>query len=97
MTWPVFRRADRIRIVADGRAGTVADPARPGDQVLVVRDDPGHLPPDQRTLEIPRTELEHPPECRVHGYVGADHFPCQMPGETPGLFAARCFGEHRDV
>jgi hypothetical protein len=37
------------------------------------------------------------PECRVHGPVGDDHFPCRVPGESAELFTARCLGEVRDV
>jgi hypothetical protein len=37
------------------------------------------------------------PECRVHGPVDDDHFPCRVPGEPAELFTARCLGEIRDV
>ena len=36
-------------------------------------------------------------ECRVHGVVDDDHFPCRVPGESAELFTARCLGEIRDV
>jgi hypothetical protein len=37
------------------------------------------------------------PECRVQCPVDDDHFPCRVPGESAGLFTARCLGEIRDV
>jgi hypothetical protein len=36
-------------------------------------------------------------ECRVHGEVPDDHFPCRAPGETAGQFTNRYFGYWRDV
>jgi hypothetical protein len=40
-----------------------------------------------------REEGEPRRECRWHGTVDDDHFPCRAPGEL----TARCFGEIRDV
>lgn len=37
------------------------------------------------------------PECRVHGPVDDDHFPCRAPGESAELFTMRCLGYIRDV
>lgn len=36
-------------------------------------------------------------ECRWHGAVRDDHFPCRRPGETAMEFTSRCLGETRDV
>jgi hypothetical protein len=36
-------------------------------------------------------------ECRHHGEVDDDHFPCRAPGESVELFTMRCLGEIRDV
>lgn len=36
-------------------------------------------------------------ECRHHGEVDDDHFPCRAPGESAELFTMRCLGYIRDV
>ena len=36
-------------------------------------------------------------ECRVHGTVPDDHFPCRVPGETADQFQNRLLGYWRDV
>lgn len=36
-------------------------------------------------------------ECRVHGTVPDDHFPCRVPGETADQFTNRVLGYWRDV
>jgi hypothetical protein len=36
-------------------------------------------------------------ECRVHGEVPDDHFPCRVPGESAGQFTNRLLGYWRDV
>jgi hypothetical protein len=36
-------------------------------------------------------------ECRVHGEVPDDHFPCRVPGETADQFTNRALGYWRDV
>jgi len=36
-------------------------------------------------------------ECRHHGEVPDDHFPCRAPGETAGQFTNRALGYWRDV
>jgi hypothetical protein len=46
---------------------------------------------------VVRKEGESRRECRWHGTVDDDHFPCRAPGETAGEFTARCFGEIRDA
>ena len=37
------------------------------------------------------------PECRWHGDVDEDHFPCRRPGESAMDFTSRALGEWRDV
>jgi hypothetical protein len=41
--------------------------------------------------------LDESRECRWHGRVADDHFPCRAPGESAELFTARCLGTIRDV
>jgi len=90
-----FKANDRVCVIATGAAGRVEDPDYVYGGVLIMPDNP-ERPWAPLTPYLPR-ELELARECRWHGTVSADHFPCRAPGETAMQFTNRALGYWRDV
>ena len=58
---------------------------------------PGNTAESDEIAKAAAAPEEATQECRVHGTVSDDHFPCRVPGETAGQFTNRVLGYWRDV
>jgi hypothetical protein len=58
---------------------------------------PGNTAASDEIAKAAGTPEEATRECRVHGTVPDDHFPCRVPGETADQFTNRVLGYWRDV